>query len=54
MAMASRAETTTRLDLSDLCFVDDLVSFLMFLAKEPTLQVLQKWRHKCFSLGVFV
>ena len=31
----SRAETTTRLDLSDFCLVDDLVSPL----KEPTLQV---------------
>ena len=39
MAMGSRAETTTRLDLSDLCFVDDRVSFLISLAKEPTLQV---------------
>ena len=33
IAVDSRAETTTRLDLSDLCFVDDLVSLLIFWRK---------------------
>ena len=33
IAVDSRAETTTRLDLSDHCFVDDLVSLLFLVAK---------------------
>ena len=33
IAVVSRADTTARLDLSDLCFVDDLVSLLIIWRK---------------------
>ena len=38
-AVVPRGNTVSRLDLSDFCFVDDLVSPLIFLKEEPTLQI---------------
>ena len=54
IAVDSRAETTTWLDLSDLCFVDDVVGLLFLICERANSPGLQKWCHKCFSLGVFV
>ena len=39
IAVVPRRNTVSRLDLSDLCFVDDLVSLLIFLKEEPTFHV---------------
>ena len=37
--VVTRGNTVSRLDLSDLCFVDDLASLLIFLEEEPAFQV---------------